>query len=38
MKEANEVVSDKEDPSDDTSSDKAYSNDTEYHFKQIPPK
>ena len=32
MKEANEVGSDKEDPSDDTSSDKAYSNDTEDHF------
>ena len=32
MQEANEVVSDKEDPSDDTGSDKAYSNDTEDHF------
>ena len=32
MKEANEVGSDKEDPSDDTSSDKEYSNDTEDHF------
>ena len=32
MKEGNEVGSDKEDPSDDTSSDKAYSNDTEDRF------
>ena len=32
MKEANEVGCDKEDPNDDTSSDKAYSNDTEDHF------
>ena len=31
MKDTNEVVSDKEDPSDDTSSDRAYSNDTENH-------
>ena len=32
MKEANVVVCDKEDPSDDKTSDKAYSNDTEDHF------
>ena len=32
MKEANQVGSDKENPSNDTSSDKEYSNDTEDHF------